>query len=378
MWDLSSAGLFLLISKALGEFVVPNPIGRYNISLTIGPLTDYARDDPDSSVSASRTLMLSFFEPTLCASLEPVPYMPDKTAEFQGPFIEEILNSTLNVTPIFQQARLPVCTSQKRSCAPPTDDFPILLFSPGYSIPRLYYNFMASAIASQGFTVITMDHPGDADIITYPDGHTSINNDTVQSLENLLAQLHPRVTDVLFLVDQLSNATAMGKLLPHRRTRPFTANRIGIVGHSLGGVTAVIAAQQESRLQGVINWDGNMLELPSSTVSQPVLLMSKGLLFPTWNDMWPQLEGPKLWVDIANATHFTFSDGPTLIQAAGEDLAPYADLLGIIAPEEMARILVNYTASWMSNSFAAESEKSWQEVKELEFPEVSLVNEDNI
>lgn len=386
MWPLSTAGLFLFAS-ATRAFVVPNPTGKYNVSVTLGPLVDYSREEPDTDGSKPRRLMLSIFEPAPCARTVPVPYMPDQTAKFQGPFFSTIVQTPLDVTPLFLNARFPVCPRRVSQCSgaarhPSADDFPILLFSPGYSIPRLYYNFMASAIASEGFTVITIDHPGDTNFITYPDGSTSINNDTVQGAENILRRLHPRVADVSFILDQLSNATAMGELLPHRGPRPLPTDRVAMIGHSLGGIAAVLAGQQDSRLKSVVNWDGTQLELPSADISQPMLLMTaevlpdRQILFDSFANLWPLLDGPKLWVDIDNATHFSFSDAATIFQAAGKDITPFADLFGTIAPTQMAKILVDYTVSWMGNVFADESQESWPEVEDLGFPEVSTVMAD--
>ncbi|KAK4622198.1 putative 1-alkyl-2-acetylglycerophosphocholine esterase [Fulvia fulva] len=284
MWIPSSAGVLLLASAA-EAYLVPHPTGKYNVSLTTGPLTDHTRKENNPANAGPRTLMLSIFEPAACAATVPVEYLPNKTADFQGPFLQQILNTTLNVTPLFKEARLPVCPIRNSSCRN-ADDFPIVLFSPGYSIPRLYYNFMASAIASEGFMVITTDHPGDSNFITYPNGDTSISNDTVQGPENILARLHPRIDDVSFLLDQLSNVTSVAELLPHRGPRPLPTDRVAMAGHSLGGIAAVLAAEQDERLRGAINWDGNMLEIPSDCgVSQPVLLMSKGFLFPSWDEM---------------------------------------------------------------------------------------------
>lgn len=112
--------------------------------------------------------MLSVLQPSECKSRVHVPYMPDTTAEFQGPSLKQIFslyNFTLDLSPFFLEARLPVCPSPSDECSP-LEDVPILLFSPGYSIPRLYYSYLASSIASEGFIVITIDHPGDANIIT--------------------------------------------------------------------------------------------------------------------------------------------------------------------------------------------------------------------
>ena len=368
--------LLLLANTTVG-YLAPNPSGKYNVTLTTGVLIDYTRDDPYAATPTPRALMLSVFQPTRCSSTVLVPYMPNKTADYQGPFLQEIFNISADLTPLFLEARLPVCSDHPR-CSP-LNDIPILLFSPGYSIPRLYYNVLATAIASEGFIVITIDHPGDADIITYPDGHAVYNNDTIQSIDSMKEQIPARIADVSFVIDQLRNATAIAKLLPQRGHRPFPTDRVAMLGHSLGGVTAVIAASKDSRLRGAINMDGTFIELPAPPgVSQPVLLMSHGMADYSWPEAWPLLNGPKLWVDIANTTHETFSDVPTLLQAAGQDAGALAGVLGTIAPDEMMRIIVAYTTAWMNGVFTGKEGGPLLEGREPDrFPEASPVMKDN-
>ena len=375
----SMLSILLLLAHTTAGYLLPNPPGKYNVTLMTGTLTDYTRNDPYAATPTPRELMLSVFQPATCASTVPVPFMPNKTAEYQGPFLETIFNISADFTPLFLEARLPVCSDQPDSCSP-LDDGPILLFSPGYSIPRLYYNVLASTIASEGFTVITIDHPGDANIIVYPDGHAVYNgNVTIQTTQAFQEHLPIRVVDASFIVDQLSNATAIAELLPQRGPRPFSTDRVAMLGHSLGGVAAVLAAGQDPRLRGAINWDGSFVEPPPSTgVSQPVLLVSHGHADESWPATWPLLKGPKLWVDVANTTHETFSDMPTLLQAAGQNTAAFAGLLGTVAPAEMVQILTAYTTAWMNGAFAGkEGGPLLQGQEPGEFPEVSVVMKDN-
>ncbi|PWN86884.1 hypothetical protein FA10DRAFT_269974, partial [Acaromyces ingoldii] len=256
----------------------------------------------------------------------------------------------------------------------------ILLFSPGYGIPRLYYSVLAAAIASEGFTVVTIDHPGDANIITYPDGHAVYANDTSSVIEIIQQHLLVRAADVTSVIDQLSNATAMAALLPQRGYRPFPTDRIAMLGHSLGGATAVTAAGKDDRLRGAINWDGTLYEpLPASGLSQPVLFIAHGTADDdSWTQAWPLLTGPKLWLTINETQHQTFSDVPTLLQAAGQNATAYADLLGTIAPAEMVRILTAYTTAWMKGSFAGRQGGPLLDGREqAKYPEVSTVMKAN-
>lgn len=371
--------LSLLVNMTAG-YLVPNPPGKYNVTLTTGTLIDYTRNDPYAAMPTPRALMLSVFQPASCASTVPVSYMPNKTAEYQGPFLQKQFNISANLTRLFLEARLPVCLDDPSGCSP-LDNSPILLFSPGYGIPRLYYNVLASAIASEGFIVITIDHPEDANIITYPDGHTIYNNGpSSPTPEEYTQYVYSRSADASFIIDQLSNATAVAKLLPQRGPRKFPTDRIAMLGHSLGGSSAVIAAGQDPRLRGAIDWDGTLFgSLPPSGLSQPVLYMSEAnATDPSWLAAWPKLKSSKLWVTVANTTHESFSDALTLLQAAGHNTAAFAGLLGTIAPAEMVQILAAYTTAWMNGAFAGKVGGLLLQGKEPgRFPEVSTVMKSN-
>lgn len=368
--------LFLLLVHAAAGYLAPTPPGKHNVTLTTGPLVDYSRNDPYAATPTPRALMLSVFQPASCASTTvAVPYMPNKTAEYQGPYLQKEFNITADFSPLFEQARLPVCSHSHSA----HEEGPILLFSPGYGIPRLYYSVLAAAIASEGFTVVTIDHPGDANIITYPDGHAVYANDTSSVLETIQQHLLVRVADVSSVIDQLSNATAMAALLPQRGARPFQTDRIAMLGHSLGGATAVTAAGKDDRLRGAINWDGTLYEpLPASGLSQPVLFIAHGTADDSWTQAWPRLKGPKLWLTVNETQHQTFSDVPTLLQAAGQNATAYAGLLGTIAPAEMVRILTAYTTAWMKGAFAGhEGGPLLDGQEQAQYPEVSTVMKAN-
>ncbi|ORX99818.1 Alpha/Beta hydrolase protein [Clohesyomyces aquaticus] len=354
--------LFLLVNTTTGYRILA-PTGKYNVTLTTGTLVDYTRNDSSAGKPTPRALMLSVFQPVTCASTVPVPYMPNQTAEYQGPFLQQAFNISADLTPLFLEARLAVCPDDLRDCSS-QEGWPILLFSPGYGIPRLYYSDLASAIASEGFTVITIDHPSDANIITYPYGHAIYGTGPASPTPDEYTRYVYRVADAFFIIDQLGNATAIASLLPHRGPRRFKTDRVAMLGHSLGGAAAVVAAGQDPRIRGL---------------SQPVLYVSEAnATDPTWVAAWPQLKGPKLWIEVAKTTHESFSDASTLVQAAGMDTVVLAGLLGTIAPDEMGRILAAYTAAWMSVVFEGKVGELLLEGKEPErFPEAEIVTNSN-
>ena len=161
-----------------------------------------------------------------------------KTAEYQGPWARDTFNISADLTPLLLEALLPVCPNNHNSCAP-VYDAPIILLSPGYRGSRLYYNAVASAIASEGFMVITMDHPGETNAITYPDGHAVYSDlPNVMDISELAPYAYVRAADAVFVIDQLNNATAVAELLPEHKFQKLPADRVAMLGHSLGGAAA--------------------------------------------------------------------------------------------------------------------------------------------
>jgi predicted dienelactone hydrolase len=247
----------LLLAGTGAGYLLPNPPGKYNVTVRTGVITDYNRD--------GRTLMLSVFQPATCASTVPVLYMPNKTAEHEGTTLERNYNVSLDLTALFSEARLPVCLED---CSP-QGEAPVLLLSPGYRGTRLYYNFLASAIASEGFTVITIDHPGETSSITYPNGTAVyVNLPIPTNIDDETPYAYIRAADASFIIDQLSNATAMAKLLPQQ----VPIDRVVMAGHSMGGAAAVLAASQDSRIRG------HQLGRPILWLSTPVRTTPAGTI----------------------------------------------------------------------------------------------------
>jgi dienelactone hydrolase len=365
MQPISSILPLLLASTAAG-YVLPSAPGEYNVTLTTGPLVDYSRN--------SWALMVSIFQPAECASTIEVPSMPEKTAKYQASWTQEMLNITTDFLPIFLGARLPVCVRNSSSTTL-VEDSPVLLLSHGAGSNRLYHNVIASAIASYGFTVITMDHPTDSNIIEYPDGYAIYPTFNASTLDEIAKLGEVRAADAMFIIDQLSNATAMAKL----GVKKFSTDRVAMLGHSLGGATSVYAASKDSRIQAAINWDGGFYNpLPSSGMSQPVQLVSSDRESEaTWETAWLQFKGPKLWTKIAGLKHVGFIELKTMLKATGQDTQMLAEILGTIGPDELNNILAAYTVEWMKGVFADKVGGPLLEGKEPDrFPAVSILKKD--
>ena len=94
--------------------------------------------------------------------------------------------------------------------------------------------------------------------------------------------------------------------------------------------------------------------------------------------IWPKLNGPKLWIEVAGLTHTGMMDMPTLLHATGLDTEIPTDLLGTIDPAEWVRIMAAYAAEWLNGAFSGKVGGPLLEGQEPDrFSEVSVVRKEN-
>lgn len=149
--------LIALPATALAVTVAP-PRGSYGVTRQIREVTDTTRSSPFGQAEDAWRSMISIYQPTWpierCRETTE-PYMPPSTAlAFDALGLEYgIPNGTFgSIENVFcedsgDQAHL-------------VDQ--LVLFSPALGQSRVVYGLLATALASQGFTVVTIDHPLDA------------------------------------------------------------------------------------------------------------------------------------------------------------------------------------------------------------------------
>src|SRR5207237_3346343 len=52
--------------------------------------------------------------------------------------------------------------------------WPVILFSPGFGVEREVYAGLVEDLASHGYVVVAIDHPHDASVVQFPDGHVVV------------------------------------------------------------------------------------------------------------------------------------------------------------------------------------------------------------
>jgi pimeloyl-ACP methyl ester carboxylesterase len=384
---LICAGVMLAaIFQSVATTLIPPPTGSYNTSLATSALIDYSRLDPFAPTPQYRALMVSVFNPVPPAACSPsvAPYMVSKTAEF-----EDAQFAQFGILPgTFESFEFQVCqpiTKYKHALLaqphPPETQsslrqtFPVILFSGGLGETRLFYSIIAQQLSSTGYTVITIDHPYDANIVTFPDNST-IFAANITTDDQIVLSLNTRAKDISFVLDQLSRTNVTKPLIS---TLAPDVSRAGVFGHSLGGAAAAEATLYDSRLAGCINLDGTFWgDVVETGLKKPILIFAhegKNLTTdPSWEAIWPKLTGWKRELMLAGSQHGTFTDLPDLVDILGigaELPGEVTKLLGTIDGRRAFDIVTTYVQAFFD--FVLKGKKSdLLDSSSLDYPEVSF------
>jgi pimeloyl-ACP methyl ester carboxylesterase len=359
---------------------LPRPDGRYGTGSSQAMLIDHSRSDPYATaagIKQDRRLMVSSFYPVAsrqqCLDL-PSPYMPATTAAYLDS--EYAAYGIPNNT--FASFDLISCKPRGRLSVK-TKFFPTVLFSPGLGNSRLLYSAMAQSIASEGFNVITIDHPYDADIVEFEDGSTVFAAE-IDSDEQILTTLNVRVQDVSFVIDQLGLKDTNQKLFSGR---PCAKNeQYTIFGHSLGGATAAAATLSDQRLNGAVNLDGSFFrDVLIKGAAKPLMIMSHDGKNLTTDDSWAAVwnatqKVTKVAITIGDTAHGSYSDLPLIADALGlpaemrRQLDPFVGALpGTYVRDVVAQFVKTFTAFVRCESkslIPSVQDKKYSHVKLLE------------
>lgn len=324
----------LLIAATIA-FSLPPPTGNYALGTVSFELIDYGRQDPFSSTPGPRALMLSVYYPmrqTTDHTTSPAFYLPAKTA---ATFADGFGVSQESLQSLRMHAKMGAPYDRR-------ENFPVLLFSPGFRVPRLLYGALAENLASYGYLVIVIDHPYDSIWVEYPDGRVvtpELDQEnrprppTVDDAFSMNQAINVRVQDLSFVLDQLlGNTSVFAENIPNfPSTNELVKAKIGVLGHSLGGASSATAMLRDRRLLCGASLDG---KLSGSVIDQgldrPFLLVgAEGNTLANvagWLNFWANLRGFRSHLVIKGTVHSSFEDisllGETYAQASATGAVP--------------------------------------------------------
>ncbi|MBO8191020.1 alpha/beta hydrolase [Streptomyces oryzae] len=334
---------------------LPAPTGPHRLGVTVLHLTDRSRRDPWQPDSA-REVMVSVLHPAHDVGGSPV--APQMTAGAAKSFqqLAPLLHPGLPQSGVDWAATM--THAHPGAPAQPVRR-PVLLYTPGGGDPRTLGTSVAEELASHGWVVVTVDHPGDATEVEFPDGsirQTVFRGNPREDPALFRTVIETRVADTRFVLDQLealaAGRTGLGRTLDLRR--------VGVYGHSAGGTTAAEAMYEDRRIRAAVNMegfldhpDGELFPVARQQLDRPLLLLgSDG--FTERRELersWSVVRGAHRR-QLRDAAHWVFTDyaslAPQLQKAGLMSAQARTSLVGGIAPE----LSVPTVRGWLHAFFA--------------------------
>ncbi|MFI9159497.1 alpha/beta hydrolase family protein [Kitasatospora aureofaciens] len=361
---------------------LPQPTGPYPVGTTSLQLTDDRRDDPWKP-GQHRKLMISFWYPTTrhATGDDRTPYMLPPAADHFGS-AGSVGQSEHGFGP--GRTDWKGIRTHARADAPalPGGRRPVVLYSAGFGDPRTWGTGLVEDLASRGYTVVTVDHTYDASEVAFPDGDLAASvlpalmEQPGLDMGALLRKvLQTRVDDTRFVLDQLAglhhdNGWHHDEQLPAGLAASLDLDRIGMVGHSGGGSTALQTMHDDPRLRAGVNLDGQLhfpgpdgrtgVFLPSVAedgLTRPFLLMGtqepdSGSYHrqPGWDALWQHSTGWHADVTLTGSRHGSYTDAQSLLpQLARQGAISGANLtadVGDVRPDRAVLATRSYVASF--------------------------------
>ncbi|MBO4206436.1 alpha/beta hydrolase family protein [Micromonospora echinofusca] len=301
---------------------LPTLTGPYPVGTVDLHLIDRSRTDPWMGTPADRELMVSLWYPATDVDRFPrAPHMlPGAAAHFGS---AAGVGASLYGIPAGSVDFAATRTSGHRGApvARRQRPFPVVLYSPGAGDPRTWGTTLVQDLASRGYVVVTIDHTFDASEVQFPDGRVvgSVLPEAFaraqqpDEFQRLGARVFDtRVADTRFVLDQLAaldrgaNPDAEGRPLPRGAAGALDLDRTGMFGVSAGGLTALQAMSEDSRIRAAIDMGGS---IEPSIIPDPLQLwpvarrgLDRPFMFvgdpdtdhhqiPSWRMLWDNSSG---------------------------------------------------------------------------------------
>lgn len=245
---------------------LPPPTGRYKVGRTTYHIITRPAPKPLGAVIPESELMAYIWYPAdATSSAQNAPYIPAyvTAAKAASESVRDLLGLSYCA---FEQGRLvsyaienvPLSTAERR--------YPLLLFEPGLDMTSLAYSAQLEDLASHGYVVVAVDHTPSAQFVVFPNGRVvlfdrkkwdvifedRLKEGSKERAEWEKAQDEAGAASLRAVLDDLTRAGDARPLLAGR----IDQKRIGVFGHSFGGMAALIALAQERRFHAGLDQDG--------------------------------------------------------------------------------------------------------------------------
>jgi dienelactone hydrolase len=325
-----SIGVVLLLGAAwldnrratwLPETTGPYPVGRTSREWRDAEHVDTLAPTPGTK----RELVAWIWYPAQRAAADnpAAEYLPGAWRDALG---NDLFSRLINRNPAGVRTRSNVNSAMATAQA----TYPVLLLRAGLAAQTLSYTALAEDLASHGYVVVGIDAPFRTSFVAMSDGRKlrrTPQNDADRVAGPALTALtvslmQAWVEDLRFTLDTLAminREDARGQF-----TGRLNLQRVGVLGHSLGGATALQFCHDEARCQAGVDIDGAALgSVVRDGITQPFLFLladhssedvrATQRTLADLRSIHDRLPADhRGWIEIAGANHYNFNDGAVL------------------------------------------------------------------
>jgi len=342
------AAAALPAADAPATFELPAPTGRHAVGTTSWRVTDSSRHETFSASGEFRQVEVIAWYPAAKAEgtkAERAPYLREGLAEVRT--FATLLRAPATVFDGLENVR----THADLGAPVASGRFPVLVFSHGYTGPPSAHAALLEDLASHGYAVLSVVHPYETTAATLADGRVVSLLDSTGALLPTVREVFDEwgpedrtMTAVTSATDEAEQLRLLrGYLTTLRRTdlalrrwvddtklvldrlralprsspagqlaARLDMGRVGVFGHSMGGVTAAQFCVEDRRCRAGLNLDGipQYGSMIDATLPRPFLMVysaRRGRAGAS-DPIYRRAAHPYLRVDVKETRHLDFSD----------------------------------------------------------------------
>jgi len=254
-------GAWFFLFYPINQF--PKPLGPYGVGTTQYHWIDEKRQEPNAFdvQHPNRELMVYIFYPTYKHDYQE-PYNQDQVVGYKvvlsyASKLPTWMFSGLDFLKVHEYPNAPLAATNKK--------LPVIIVSHGWGALVHGWTWFCEVLASHGYFVVGINHPYVAQVTHYPDGRaieTLVFKRAAERKQEGEAQQYRTwkenqvevcAQDISSAINKLEEFVTQGSMF---WSKYIDLNRIGVMGGSFGGTTAMRAYRKDSRIKSCVDMDG--------------------------------------------------------------------------------------------------------------------------